>query len=288
MLAVGIVLAAAGNEWFLAAVYGEDEVQCGIGAFPVQLPHVPEASGLTASRRHPDLFWTFNDSGDPTLYGISTNGDLRAHVQVPAMRTGNWEDVSAGPCGSESCLYLADIGDNKGTRTSIRVIRFPEPRQRDHVAEQQTQFEGVYPDGPRDAEAAFVLPDGRFFVIAKGKFGAVYRFPLQAGQVTTLERVVALPLNDVTDADASADGTRLVVRTRDDVVFYRMAELLNGDVEHGTAVTTKDLGESQGEGVAFGAEGLVGLAGEGGGKKKKNVPGTLATLQCEFKDGTSR
>jgi hypothetical protein len=233
------------------------------------------------------MFWTFNDSDDPTLYGVSTNGDLRAHVQVPGMRTGDWEDISAGPCGSESCLYLADIGDNQATRASIRVMRFPEPRQRDHTAEQQMRFEGVYPDGPRDAEAAFVLPDGQFFVITKEKFGAVYRFPLQAGHVTTLERVVALPLNDVTDADASADGTRIVVRTKDDVVFYRTAELLKGDVEHGTAVPTKDLGESQGEGVAFGAGGLVGLAGEGGGKKKHPQPGTLATLQCEFKDGAT-
>jgi hypothetical protein len=288
LLAVGIVLAAAGNEWFLGAVYGEDEVQCGVGAFPVQLPHISEASGLAPSRRHPDLFWTVNDSGDPTLYGISTNGDLRAHVQVPGMNSGDWEDVSTGPCGSQSCLYLADIGDNDGTRKSIRILRFPEPRQRDHVVDQPVTFEGAYPDGPHDAEAAFILPDGQLFVITKEKFAAVYKFPLEAGTVTTLERVVALPLNNVTDADASADGKRIAIRTRDDVVFYRTTELLMGDVEHGTAVTTKDLGEVQGEGVAFGADGLVGLAGEGGGKKKNPRPGTLATLQCEFKDKASR
>ena len=59
LLAAAIVLIAAGNEWFLAAVYGENEVTCGVGAFPVQLPHVPEASGLAPSRRHPGVFWTF-------------------------------------------------------------------------------------------------------------------------------------------------------------------------------------------------------------------------------------
>src|SRR4051812_14543452 len=135
VLAIGIVLLAAGNEWYLAAMYGEDEVQCGVGASPVQLPHVTEASGLAPSRRHPDLFWTFNDSEDPTLYGINTNGDLRAHVQVPGMSSGDWEDISVGSCGLQPCVYLADIGDNKASRASIRIFRFPEPRQRDHVAE---------------------------------------------------------------------------------------------------------------------------------------------------------
>jgi len=287
LIAFAIVIVAAGNEWFLAAVYGEDEVQCGVGAFPVQLAHVPEASGLAPSRRHPDLFWTFNDSADPTLYGIDTNGDPRAHVQVPGMASGDWEDLSTGPCGSQSCLYLADIGDNDGMRTSIRVLRVPEPRQRDHMTDQPETFEARYPDRPHDAEAAFVLPDGQLFVITKEKFAVVYKFPLQAGQATTLERVAALPLNDVTDADASADGGRIAVRTKEEVVFYRTAELLKGDVEHGTAIPTKDLGEAQGEGVAFGANGLVGLVGEGGGKKKSPQPGTLATLQCEFKDAAA-
>jgi len=77
------------------------------------------------------------------------------------------------------------------------------------------------------------------------------------------------------------------VRTEEDVIFYTTAELLKGDVEHGTAIATGDLGETQGEGVAFGANGLVGLVGEGGGKKSAPKPGTLATLQCQFKDSRS-
>src|SRR6476469_4253890 len=135
LLAAGIVLAAAGSEWFLGAVYGEDEVDCGVGSFPVQLPHVPEASGLAPSHRHPDVFWTFNDSNDPSLYAVDTNGDLRSHVRVTGMNAGNWEDISSGPCGSSFCLYLADIGDNKNARTSIRIVRFPEPRLRDHMTD---------------------------------------------------------------------------------------------------------------------------------------------------------
>ena len=106
--------------------------------------------------------------------------------------------------------------------------------------------------------------------------------------MATLERTAMLPLNNVTDADASADGKRIAVRTKQDVVFYRTAELLKGDVEHGTAVPTGELGEPQGEGVSFGSNGVVGLAGEGGGKKKAPKPGTFATLQCEFKDAPNK
>jgi hypothetical protein len=123
------------------------------------------------------------------------------------------------------------------------------------------------------------------FVITKDKFAVVYHFPLERGRVTTLERAAVLPLNNVTDADASADGTRVAVRTKENVVFYRTRELLKGDVEHGTAIATGDLGEPQGEGVTFGSGGIVALAGEGGGKKNKPAPGTLATLQCQFKAG---
>ena len=287
VLALTIAVMAVLSEWFLAAVYGEDEVECGVGSFPVQLPHVPEASGLAPSRRHADVFWTLNDSEDPSIYGIDTNGDLRAHVRVTGITTGDWEDISSGPCGSESCLYIADIGDNDGNRPFIRIVRFPEPRLRDHTVDKPEVFQGKYPDGPHDAEAAFVLPDGQLFIVTKDKFSVVYRFPLEARTVATLERVAMLPLNNVTDADASADGKRIVVRTKEDVVFYRTSHILKGDVEHGAAIGTGDLGEAQGEGVAFGANGLMALAGEGGGKKRAPKPGTLAMLQCRFKDAAS-
>jgi hypothetical protein len=116
----------------------------------------------------------------------------------------------------------------------------------------------------------------------------VYRFPLTNHGVATLERSAVLPLNNVTDADASPDGARVAVRTKEDVVFYRTSELLAGDVEHGIAVSTGDVGEPQGEGVSFGPSGLVVLAGEGGGGKHSQEPGTLGTLQCRFANAPAR
>jgi hypothetical protein len=57
---------------------------------------------------------------------------------------------------------------------------------------------------------------------------------------------------------------------------------MQGDVEHGDAVTTLDVGEPQGEGVTFGPADMLVLTGEGGGRKTQPRPGTFATLQCKF------
>jgi len=282
MLALTVIILAGIGEWFLAGLYGKDEVSCSVASFPVTLPDVPEASGIAQSNRSSSLFWTMNDTGEPTLFAVMTDGQVRARVRVPGAEVRNWEDLSVGACPTGSCVYIADIGDNRQTRQSIRIYRVPEPAAHERVTATAEMFEGKYPDGPHDAEAAFILPDKRFYVITKDKYSRVYRFPLESGTVTTLELVTMLPLNNVTDADASSDGTRVAVRTHDDVVFYRTSELLKGDVEHGSAVRTTDVGEPQGEGVAFSRTGAIVLAGEGGGSKRKPRPGTLASLQCRF------
>ena len=51
VLAFAVVLSATAGEWFLAAVYGEDEVRCQQSSVPASLTAVPEASGIAASRR---------------------------------------------------------------------------------------------------------------------------------------------------------------------------------------------------------------------------------------------
>ena len=90
---------------------------------------------------------------------------------------------------------------------------------------------------------------------------------------------MALPLHNVTDAEASADGSWIAVRTKDQAVFYRTDALLHGDVEHGTGVPVAGFAEAQGEGIAFGAGNAVYLAGEGGGR---GLPGTFLRLECSL------
>ena len=69
----------------------------------------------------------------------------------------------------------------------------------------------------------------------------------------------------------------MALRTSHRLTFYRTAELTKGHWQVARTIDLKNLGEAQGEGVAFGADGWVYLVGEGGGKGR---PGTFARLTC--------
>jgi hypothetical protein len=280
-LATLVVFLAVCGEWFLAAVYGENEVRCDQASVPVPLPALPEASGIAASRRTTGLLWSVNDSSPAVLFGLNDAGDVLARVQVTGASVTDWEDISVAGCAQGSCLYIADIGDNDERRASIRVYRVPEPSAGDARTSSAEVFEARYPDRPHDAEASFVTRDGSVYIVTKEALaGSLYRYPaLETGRTVTLERVAMLPISKITDADTSADGSWLAVRSGDEAVFYRTDALLEGDVEHGAAVLLKPFDEPQGEGITFRDRDTVFLAGEGG---KKGVPGTLRQLRCRF------
>jgi hypothetical protein len=280
-LAFVLVVLAVAGEWFLAAVYGEDEVRCEQASVPAALPALPEASGVAASRRTPGLVWAINDSGPAILYGLSDSGEVRTRVQVSGASITDWEDISLGRCAGGTCVYIADIGDNNERRSGIRLYRVPEPAAHDTTTSAAEVFEARYPDHPHDAEAAFVTTDGTVYVVTKDALvGTLYRFPaLESGKLLMLQRVATLPASKITDADASSDGAWIAVRNHEEVVFYRTSALLNGDVEHGAAVRLTSYGEAQGEGVTFADRGTIFLASEGGGKK---APGSLLQLRCSL------
>jgi len=273
------VLLAIGGEWLLDAFYGDNEVVCHQVSLPASLVEMPEASGIAASRRTANLFWMTNDSGQPRIFAVDENGQVRGRVNIAGAELVDWEDVSISRCGDGSCLYIADIGDNGARRSSVKLYRMPEPA----AHEKTRQADGMdvrYPDGPHDAEAMFVLPDDNIYLISKESPSVVYHAShFEPGGTISLERVMALPLHNVTDAEASADGSWIAVRAKDQVVFYRTDALLHGDVEHGTAVPVAEFTEPQGEGIAFGAGSTVYLAGEGGGK---GAPGTFLRLECSL------
>jgi hypothetical protein len=246
-----------------------------------------EASGIAPGRRDPGVLWTHNDSGEPVLYAFAPDGRPLGQVRVTGARVQDWEDVAAGPCAGGNCLYVADIGDNKASRASATVYRVPEPAPADGQTRPAEAFHATYPDGPHDAEALFVLPDGGIYIVTKGETGpiTIYHFPqpLRAGATVRLERVVEIRAGEVkrreriTGASASPDGRWVALRTLDSVDLYRAADLLRGTVGTPVRVDLRSLAEAQGEGVGWGPSGTVYLSSEGG---KKNTPGTLARLSC--------
>jgi len=190
----------------------------------VQIPTLTESSGVAASRTHPGVLWTHNDSGTgPLLFAVDRAGKLVSRWQVPGVRAFDWEDIAAGPGG----LYIGDIGDNNRRRASIVVYRIPEPNPRASKPGRTsvaTAFRFTYPDGAHDAEALMVHPKtGDMYIVSKAHFGdpetAVYRAraPLRSG--TVLRKVAVLriargllgSIAGITGGDISPDGSRVVL-----------------------------------------------------------------------------
>ncbi len=251
------------------------------------LREMPEASGVAVSRRDPSRAWVINDSGEPILYAADQNGRITASVRVPGATVTDWEDVEVAPCPGGSCVYIGDIGDNDARRQEIVVYRIPEPAADARSTAAATQFRATYPDGPRDAEA-LVVAGGRIYVIAKGSTSDVrlYRFPRnpKAGTVSRLEPVGG-PLgrapvdkdDQITGAAVSSDGKRVAVRTHKIVRFFPVDSFLKGAWRETARVDVSELGEPQGEGIAFGPDNTLLLTGEGGGRSE---PGTFWRLSC--------
>jgi hypothetical protein len=261
---------------------------CSITGRLVSLPEISEASGLALSRGNPGLLWTHEDSR-PVLFAIDVLGQTKGQVAVTGAPVQDWEDLSIGPCDGKSCLFIGDIGDNRGTREHISVYRVAEPSPTDKATAPAEAFHATYPDGPQDAEALFVSKEGGLYIVTKGNNGPItlYRFPepLRAGANVSLVRVVTLLGTDaarkdrVTGAATSPDGEWVVLRTHDAVLFFEAGPLLKGSPSRPHRYDVRWLRESQAEGVALGKEGALYLVSEGGAK---DVPGLLAHGVCSL------
>lgn len=275
-----------------AAAGGVPGDACRVIDRAIPLPkRVAETSGLAASRAHPGILWTHNDSGgDPELIAVDSAGSRRGVVRVTGADAVDWEDIAVGGCAGGDCLYVGDIGDNDGDRAQIDVYRFMEPSPEAAATARAERIVLRYPDHPQDAEGLFVLPGGDLFVVTKGVHGPVtlYRAPapVTAGAPITLQRVVALGareeerLNMATGADATPDGRWVAVRTYTGLHLFR-AEALRGE---GTPVSDRfdlaSLEEPQGEAVAIRDDGTVFLSSESPGKDQ---PATMSRLACSLR-----
>jgi len=197
---------------------------------PVGAP-VSEASGLVESRRSPGTFYTHDDSGgEPAVYVLNDDGSVRAVQQLAGVVNRDWEDIALGPGRSGGSIYVGDIGDNGGSRSSIQVYRLPEP-ELEGTPEGgllppviPDSVELRYPDGSRDAEALVVDPsNGDLYLITKREANSrVYRArsPRFEGETVTLEYLGELGIGGVVAADVCRDGQTVLVRTYPSVYAF--------------------------------------------------------------------
>jgi hypothetical protein len=195
---------------------------------------ITESSGIVASRRNPDIFWTHNDSGDgPTLYAFDRKGKNKGRWRVTNAQAVDWEDIAAGP-GPQSgmpYLYIGDMGDNDKKRDYVTVYRVPEPAvnededssngNKQRATEPSEAIRLKYPDGKHDAETLMVHPlTGDLYVITKDFTSAtgVYKLkaPFSTTTINTLVRVAEISVPNligglITGGDISPDGLRVVL-----------------------------------------------------------------------------
>ena len=71
----------------------------------------------------------------------------------------------------------------------------------------------------------------------------------------------------------------MAVRTNEGLAFYRANELSPNHTPAPLRIPLSELHEPQGEGVAFGTDGMVFLSGEGA---VEGEPGTFTALKCHL------
>lgn len=209
-----------------------------LGRFDRQ--HLPEASGIVRSRRHPGIYWVHNDSGNaPCIFAVRRDGGIvrRFRLAIPNV---DWEDVGIDDAGH---LYVGDLGNNTGllrVRTIYQVDEpdpaIPEDPARDRPLKPRRTLSYALPRGNRfDAEGLFV-DRGRAVVVAKyldRREAELFAVGLDGGE-RTAGAAAARPVRSIgrlagfaepaTGADLSPDGTMLAVCSYAVTRVYRLAD----------------------------------------------------------------
>ncbi len=91
---------------------------------------IKESSGIVKSRKHPNLFWTHNDSGNsPYIFPITLDGKTAwktfddEGVRIQGAVNKDWEEISYW----KDNILIADIGNNLNKRRDLLLYLIPEP-----------------------------------------------------------------------------------------------------------------------------------------------------------------
>ena len=143
-----------------------------------------EISGIAASHYHPNHFWAITDSGNASeLYLLNDRGEKQGRVAIAAENI-DWEDLVSFRWQDKFYVAIADIGDNRSKRNSVRLLIMEEPQNKSSdEAIRPNILEFTYEDGPRDCESlAFNIHSGEFILLTKREVPPkIYRLPFSLG-----------------------------------------------------------------------------------------------------------
>ncbi|MEU6889643.1 WD40 repeat domain-containing protein [Streptomyces viridosporus] len=269
------LLAAALLAGAFAAPASAADGDAGNDGFTIEDPRITESSGLAASRLHPGVYWTHNDSDDgPYLYAVDgATGETVARLTLTGI--GAPRDVEAVSVGPGNRIFVGDIGDNLGgTWPYVWIYELPEPKELRDQTVRATQYVVTYSDGARDAESLVVHPKtGRVYIIDKKEEGGhLYEGP---AELSASGRNVFRPIAPVelwaTDAAFSPDGRQLAVRGYFGGIHYAW----NGGKLQRKGRLSVPL-QRQGESVSYSADGsrlLYGSEGARSAVESREAPG---------------
>ena len=130
-----------------------------------------EASGIAVSQRFSDRLYHVNDSGGRgfSFYYTDRRGTSLRESRVNKVKraTKDMEELSLGPCGDQSCLYMGNIGDNKRRRDDLDVVLVEEQTDFGERTDFWKQLKLRFPDGKYDTEAMAVHPNGDLYILTK-------------------------------------------------------------------------------------------------------------------------
>ena len=231
-------------------------------------PELTETSGIAASRRHDDVIWAHNDSGnEAAVYAVGTDGTALGTFSLNGVTGLDWEDMAMGP-GPEAgtdYLYIGDIGDNLSFRPEVILFRVaePDPTTGGGTVDGVERFGLVYPTPGVDAEALAVDPiTGDIIVVSKDPTGVaiVYWAPaaeLTVGGLTALRQVAILDLGaEVSGADISVAGDMIALRGYREIWVWPRFDLDLGVTLEATPCQAASPEEVQGEAITFDPSGL--------------------------------
>ncbi len=251
---------------------------------------IGEASGLAASHRNTDIFWTHNDSGNPAvIYALSGKGGDLGQVHLTGAKNIDWEDMASFQWKNRPYLLIADVGDNRAKRKTCTLYIIEEPALTDKKlfsgeVSTQWQINFQYEDGPRDCEAVTVdVTTGQCLLLTKrDNPPQLYTVPLfpSPGKTTPViaEKIAVVPtipgpdLKDLaqpygknrsqpTAMDITSDGQTLVILTYKNAYLYsktlhqtwRSRLKVNPEIIYLPPVTLTSL--VQREGLCFSSDG---------------------------------
>jgi len=237
---------------------------------PTKRQDYQELSGVAPSHVYPGLLYVHEDSGNSNeVYVTATDGRDAGKLVLQGIRNRDWEDIAVGP-GPEkdkSYIYVAEMGDNDASYSSIFIYRFPEPDLSTATAATVVTISAIdkielaYPEGPVNAESLLLDPLTKDLYIATKQSGRstlyVARYPQSATKVSTLVALDKLPFDLLTAGDISPDGTEILLRNTGQTWYWKRqtGETIAAALLRKPQDAPYARNEQQGEGICFALDG---------------------------------